>query len=201
MLAAVTLDPKSIWHEYLQSARDVMLWKLDGLSEYDIRRPLVPTSTNLLGLVRHVTCTEIGYFGTVFGRPFDEPLPWRADGEPNGDMWVRAHETKQGVVEMYRRVWAHSDATISALPLDAIGEVPWWPEDDRALSLAQAMVHVVSDVYRHAGHADVIRELIDGAVGADPRWSNMPQGEETLWTEFRAKVDEAARRAVEAPRE
>ena len=63
------------------------------------------------------------------------------------------------------------------------------------------MVHVVSDVYRHAGHADVIRELIDGAVGAGPRWSNMPQVEETFWTKLREKVAEAARRAEDAPSE
>jgi hypothetical protein len=193
----MTVDPKAIWHEYLQSARDVMLWKLDGLSEYDVRRPLVPTSTNLLGLVRHVTCTEIGYFGVVFGRPFDEVLPWRDDGEPNRDMWVRPHETRASVVELYRRVWAHSDETISALPLDAVGEVAWWPEDDRAISLAQALVHVISDLYRHAGHADVIRELIDGAVGADPRWSNMSPMDDDAWPDLRERVEGAARRAGE----
>ncbi|MEZ5247945.1 MAG: DUF664 domain-containing protein [Ilumatobacteraceae bacterium] len=96
----MAVDPKAIWHEYLQSARDVMLWKLEGLTEYDMRRPLVPTSTNLLGLVRHVTCTEIGYFGVVFGRPFDEPLTWRSDGGVNGDMWsaVARDETERGLV-------------------------------------------------------------------------------------------------------
>lgn len=201
MLRDVAVDPKVIWHEYLQSARDVMLWKLEGLTEYDIRRPLVSTSTNLLGLVRHVTCTEIGYFGVVFGRPFEEPLTWRSDREVNGDMWVRSHETTQNVVSMYRRVWAHSDETISALPLDAVGEVPWWPEGDRELSLAQAMVHVISDVYRHAGHADVIRELVDGAVGSDPRWSNMPAADDTFWTALRDRVEDAARRADQSPRE
>lgn len=201
MLRHVAVDPKAIWHEYLQSARDVMLWKLEGLTEYDIRRPLVSTSTNLLGLVRHVTCTEIGYFGVVFGRPFEEPLTWRSDGQVNGDMWVRSHETTQSVVSMYRRVWAHSDETISALPLDAVGEVPWWPEGDRELSLAQAMVHVISDVYRHAGHADVIRELVDGAVGSDPRWSNLPAADDTFWTALRDRVEGAARRADQSSRE
>ena len=76
--AAVEFDPKADLHEYLQSGREVMLWKLDGLSEYDTRRPLVPTGTNLLGLVRHVASIETGYFGSVFGRPFPEPLPWMA---------------------------------------------------------------------------------------------------------------------------
>ena len=123
------------------------------------------------------------------------------DREVNGDMWVRSHETTQSVVSMYRRVWAHSDETISALRLDAVGEVPWWPEGDRELSLAQAVVHVISDVYRHAGHADVIRELVDGAVGSDPRWSNMPAADDTFWTALRDRVEDAARRADQSPRE
>lgn len=192
-----SFDPKAHLHEYLQTGREVMLWKLDGLTEYDMRRPLVPTGTNLLGLVRHVASTETGYFGLVFGRPFSEPLPWMEDGEPNGDMWVRAGETTQSVVDFCRRAWAHADATIDALALDAVGEVPWWPEGDRHLFLHQALVHVVADVYRHAGHADILRELIDGAVGADRRWSNLPAGDEAWWTDYRNKVESAAHQAGE----
>jgi hypothetical protein len=192
---AVAPDPKAELHEYLQSGREVMLWKVDGLSEYDARRPLVPTGTNLLGLVRHVASVETGYFGSVFGRPFPEPLPWMEDGEPNGDMWVRSGETRDSVVEFCRRVWAHSDATIDALPLHAVGEVPWWPEGRRELTLHEALVHVVVDISRHAGHADVLRELIDGEVGADRRWSNLPPGDEAWWTTYRTKVEDAAVRA------
>jgi hypothetical protein len=197
-LAAVAFDPKADLHEYLQSGREVMLWKVDGLSQYDARRPLVPTGTNLLGLVRHVASIETGYFGSVFGRPFPEPLPWMEDGEPNGDMWVRSGETKDSVIEFCRRVWAHSDATIDALPLDAVGEVPWWPGGGRELTLHRALVHVIVDIYRHAGHADVLRELIDGKVGADRRWSNLPPGDEAWWTIYRSKVEAAAVQAAEA---
>jgi hypothetical protein len=189
-------DLKADLHEYLRTVREVMLWKLDGLTEYDVRRPLVPTGTNLLGLVRHVGSIETGYFGFAFGRPFPEALPWMEDGEPNGDVWVRAGETAQSVVDFCRRAWAHADATIDTLPLDA-GEVPWWPEGSRQLSLHRALVHVVADVQRHAGHADVLRELIDGAVGADPRWSNLP-GDEAWWASYRDKVEAAARRAGDA---
>jgi hypothetical protein len=190
------LDPKADLHEYLQTGREVMVWKLDGLTEYDVRRPLVPTGTNLLGLVRHVASIETGYFGSVFGRPFPEALPWMEDGEPNGDMWVRAGETAPSVVEFCHRAWAHSDATIDALPLDAVGEVQWWPEGRRQLSLHRALVHVLADIQRHAGHADVLRELIDGAVGADRRWSNLPPGDEAWWASYREKVEAAARHAT-----
>jgi hypothetical protein len=191
----VVVDPKADLHEYLQSGRDVMLWKLDGLSEYDARRPLVPTGTNLLGIVRHVASIETGYFGSVFGRPFPERLPWMEDGEPNGDMWVRSGETRDTVIDFYRRVWVHSDATIDSLPLEAVGEVPWWPEGRRALTLHQALVHVITDVYRHAGHADLVRELVDGTVGADARWSNLPHGDEAWWARYGEKVEDAARHA------
>ncbi|RSM43278.1 hypothetical protein DMB66_53620 [Actinoplanes sp. ATCC 53533] len=80
-------DPKADHRRYLQIARDALLWKLEGLSEYDARRPLVPTGTNLLGLVKHVAGVEAGYFGETFGRPFGEPMPWLDEGaEPNADI-------------------------------------------------------------------------------------------------------------------
>jgi hypothetical protein len=88
-------DPKADLRYYLQAAREALLWKLDGLSEYGIRRPLTPTGTNLLGLIKHVASVEIGYFGDTFGRPFGEPLPWWEDGaELNADMWATADESR-----------------------------------------------------------------------------------------------------------
>src|ERR1700678_3401067 len=126
---AVTIkDPKSDLREYLQRAREALVWKLDGLSEYDIRRPLVPTGTNLLGLIKHKAHSEFVYFGATFGRPPAEPPSWlQDDAEPNADKWARADEPREEIVELYRRAWAHSDATIDALALDAVGQVPHWP--------------------------------------------------------------------------
>src|SRR5215207_9704293 len=131
MLTCMTeADQKANLQHYLQAARDALLWKLEGLSEYDVRRPVVPTGTNLLGLVKHVASVEAGYLGEVFGRPFPDPMPWTGDdAEPNADMWATADESRQQIVELYRRVWAHSDATIDALGLDAEGAVPWWPAE------------------------------------------------------------------------
>jgi hypothetical protein len=103
-------DPKADLHRYLQIAREAVLWKLDGLSEYDVRRPMVPTGTNLLGLVKHLASVEQGYFGDTFGRPSGEALPWlEEDAEPNADMWATADESRQQIVDLYRRTWAHSD--------------------------------------------------------------------------------------------
>ncbi|MGH2395291.1 MAG: DinB family protein, partial [Candidatus Limnocylindria bacterium] len=114
-------DPKADLHRYLQSGREALLWKLEGLSEYDLRRPLTPTGTNLLGLVKHVASVELGYFGETFGRQHGEALPWfEDDAEPNADMWASADESREQIVGLYHRAWAHSDATIDALALDAL---------------------------------------------------------------------------------
>ncbi|MFI9063825.1 DinB family protein [Streptomyces sp. NPDC053429] len=189
-------DPKADLHFYLQSARDALLWKLDGLSEYDIRRPLTPTGTNLLGLVKHVAGVELGYLGDTFGRPSGEPLPWLDDGAgTNADMWATADESREYIVELYRRAWAHSDATIGALALDATGRVPWWPDDRDEVTLHHAVVRVIADTHRHAGHADILRELIDGAVGTNMGNDSMPPGDPAWWEDHRSRLERAAQEA------
>ena len=134
----------------LRGIRATMLWKLEGLGEYDVRRPLTPTGTNLLGLVKHLTNTEARYFGEVFGRPFPERLPWWGDDdyEPFGDLWATADESRAEIVDRYRRACDHSDATIAALDIDAPGHVPWWPRPD--VKLFNVMVHLLAETYRHA---------------------------------------------------
>lgn len=158
-------DTKTELRWYLQSARDALLWKLDGLSEYDVRRPLTPTGTNLLGLVKHASYVEVGYLADSFGRPSGLALPWLGGTEPSSDLWVTPDQSRANIVDGYRHAWTLADATLDELPLDAVGAVPWWPAGDNALTLHHALVRVVSDTQRHAGHADIIRELIDGAGG------------------------------------
>ena len=188
--------PKADLHHYLQVAREALLWKLDGLSEYDIRRPLTPTGTSLLGLIKHVASIELGYFGDTFGRPPDEPLPWFApDAEPNADMWATAEESREQITALYRRAWAHSDATIGALALDATGRVPWWPAERGEVTLHRILVHVIAETHRHAGHADIVRELIDGTVGLRDGNDNMAPGDLTWWEDYRGRLERAAREA------
>ncbi|HTX29524.1 MAG TPA: DinB family protein [Streptosporangiaceae bacterium] len=192
-------DPKTDLHDYLQEARDAVLWKLDGLSEYDIRRPLVPTGTNLLGLVKHLASVEFGYFGEVFGRPSAEPLPWMApDAEANADMWAAADQSREEVVALYRRAQNHSDETISALPLDAVGRVPWWRPETNEVTLHQILVHVIADTDRHAGHADIVRELIDGSVGMLPGNDNLPPRDRAWWESYQARLERVAQEAGQA---
>ncbi|MFI2777835.1 DinB family protein [Streptomyces sp. ALB3] len=189
-------DAKADLHHYLQSAREALLWKLEGLSEYDVRRPLTPTGTNLLGLVKHAAGVELGYLGDTFGRPSGEPLPWVEEGaEPNADMWATADETRGYIVELYHRAWAHADATIEALPLDTVGTVPWWPSHRNGTTLHHAAVRVVADTHRHAGHADILRELIDGAVGMSKGNDSIPPGDAAWWENHRSRLEQAAREA------
>ncbi|MFF5895582.1 DinB family protein [Streptomyces argenteolus] len=191
-----TTDPKADLHFYLQSARDALLWKLEGLREYDARRPLTPTGTNLLGLVKHVASVELGYLGDTFGRPSGEALPWVEEGaEDNADMWATADESREQIVGLYRRAWAHADATIDALPLDTVGTVPWWPAERAEVTLHHAVVRVIADTHRHAGHADIVRELIDGAVGMNEGNGSVPAGDTAWWEKHRDRVERAARDA------
>jgi len=190
-------DPKAELHLYLRNNREALLWKLDGLSEYDVRRPLVPTGTNLLGLVKHVASIEAGYLGDTFGRPFPQPLPWLDDdAEPNADMWATADETRADIIDLYKRVWAHSDATIEALTLDTTGRVPWWPEDRATATLNKIIIHMIVETARHAGQADLVRELIDGQVGMRLGVDNMAPGDETWWREYHNRVEQGAKEAA-----
>ncbi|MHB8439601.1 MAG: DinB family protein [Acidimicrobiales bacterium] len=189
-------DDKDVLHRYLKAGRESMLWKLDGLSEYDVRRPMVPTATNLLGLVKHLTAVECGYFGETFGRPFPDPPTSWADAELHADMWATADEPRQDIVDMYRRANAHADATVAALDLHDVGRVPWWPEERAETSLLHILVHVATETHRHAGHADLLRELIDGAVGLRPGNDNMAETDPAGLRVLFQRVEDAARRAA-----
>ncbi|THA24627.1 DinB family protein [Streptomyces sp. RKND-216] len=180
-------------HERLRRDREALLWKLDGLSAYHARRPLTATGTNLLGLVKHVAIVEARYFGEVFDRPSPEPLPRWQDSD-GSDLWATEDETCDQIIGFYRRTWEHSDATIDELPLDAPGHVPWWPEPHCHTKLFAIMVHVLGESVRHAGHADILREGLDGRTGLRPE-HEMPINEEAR-AAYCAKIERAARSAA-----
>ena len=187
------MTPKEVLTTYLQVQRDAVLWKLDGLGDRDVRMPMTPTGTNLLGLVKHLAGVEFGYFGEVFGRPSAEPMPWAGrDDEPNVDMWATAEESREDVIAFYRRAWAHTDATIGALDLEAPGQVRWWRPEIRDTPLQRVLVHVTAETARHAGHADVLRELIDGRVGLRPQAPNLPDTDADWWELYVARLSRVA---------
>ena len=189
-------DLKGVLHDYLRKTRDDLIWKLDGLTEREARLPRTPTGNNLLGIVKHCLNIEAGYFGPTFGRDFpspDELVPMDAyDDDPQADWYARDDETKDGLVDLYRRVAAFADETIEQLPLDAPGRVPWWPAGANDVTLHRIIVHVSNDVARHAGHADIMRELYDGAIGWHQQRTSLPDSQD--WPAYVAKLTELADR-------
>ncbi|MFI6102163.1 DinB family protein [Lentzea sp. NPDC051213] len=187
-------DPKAVLHRYLKSAREALLWKLDGVSEYDARRPLTPTATNLLGLVKHLIGVEREYFGACLGRPYGEDMPWDVEADPNVDMYATADESRQYILSLYAQATAFADTSIEELPLDAPGVVPWWPEERKYVTLHLLLVHMIAETNRHAGHADILREGLDGLAGLRAEVSNLPEQD---WDAYRARVELAAREAAD----
>ncbi|MEV1143392.1 DinB family protein [Micromonospora sp. NPDC049799] len=178
-------------HGQLRRTRQALVWKLEGLSEYDVRRPLTATGTNLLGLVKHLATLEAWYFGEVFGRPYPERLGrWQdADGS---DLWVTPGETREQIIDFYQGAWGHADATIEELPIDAPGHVPWWSRPE--VKLFNIMVHVLQETTRHAGHADILREQLDGRTGVRAEYEEQidTAAREAYW----AKIERAAQEAA-----
>lgn len=179
-------------HRYLSETREAVIWKAEGLSEYDMRRPLTRTGTNLLGMIKHLSIVEAWHFGQTFGRPFQPHLPWWDDDQPEGtDLWVTTSESSTDIVATYRAATAHADETIAALGLDARGRVPWWSRPD--VTLHGILVHVLAETARHAGHADILREQVDGRSGMRAASLNQAPHDEQWWAEYRSKIEAAAR--------
>jgi hypothetical protein len=163
------LDLKEELHRKLQASRATVLSKLENLSEYDRRRPMTPTGTNLLGLVKHLAGLEYEYLGASFGRPAPETMAWIEDGSiwQGADMWAKPDESSDYIIGLYRRACAHADGVIADLGLEAPGQVAHWPQDRRNTTLGVLLIRMVAETAQHAGHADIVRELIDGRGGPD----------------------------------
>jgi uncharacterized damage-inducible protein DinB len=192
-------DTKTTLHRYLQAARDALVWKLNGLSEHEARLPRTATGNNLLGVLKHCLNVEAGYFGPTFGREFPTPQELVSDKaleqDAQADWYATPDETMDGLIDLARRVWIFADATIDELPLDAPGRVPWWPEEQREVTLERIIVHVSYDLARHAGQADIMREQLDTAIGCQPASTNIPDGYD--WPAYVAKLTALADRFSE----
>jgi len=164
-----TGDEKALLHAHLQLNRDALLWKLEGLGESDLRRPMTGTGTNLLGLVKHLTGVEGAYFCDAFGRE-RPPLAWEHDEDVAmgefSDMYAKPDGTAEEIVASYRAATAAADESIAALDLDATGR----HHLGISVSLRWMLLTVLLDTARHAGHADIVREQIDGAAGTNRQW-------------------------------
>ncbi len=154
-------EKESLWVS-LDRHRDVIVWKLDGLDDVQVRRAMTPSGTSLLGLVKHLAAVEYGWFCLTFGRE-TEPLPFDDDDE-DADLRVEPGESIDDVLAFYARARAAADQAVAELDLDATG-MAWFGEE---VSLRWVLIHMIEETARHAGHADIVRELIDGRTGYLP---------------------------------
>ncbi|MEY9872493.1 putative damage-inducible protein DinB [Streptacidiphilus sp. MAP12-33] len=152
---------KEILLHSMERHRAAVRWKLEGLDDEQLRRQLVPSGTSLLGLVKHLASVEYGWFCETFGVE-TEPLP-DVDEDENADLRVEPGETTAELLAFYDRACAAANAVIEATELDATGTVSW---TGRVVSMRWVLVHMIEETARHAGHVDILRELIDGATGA-----------------------------------
>ncbi|PFG18843.1 DinB family protein [Serinibacter salmoneus] len=184
------MDEKAELNRHLRQSRSQVRAKLDGLSEVQVRWPLTRTGTNLLGLLKHTASVELGYVTVVFGRPEPE-LPWFADeAEVNADMWATAQESREEILALADLAEREAEATFAAHPLEAVGRVPWWGTHGREVTLREIMLHLVVEYARHAGHADILRELLDGGAGNGD--GNLPEQPEGAWASYRDRLEGAA---------
>lgn len=186
-------DLKTELTAQLGRLNDAVLAKADGLSEYDLRRPMTPTGSNILGIIKHLGYVQAGYLGDCFGRPWPHPIPAREpDAEVNTDMWATPEEDSAGVLAAYRESWSHALETIGTTVLEATGTVDWWPDERRHPTLATVLAHMLVETGRHAGHIDVIRELIDSAAGRYAGDPSLPTASEIDWPAYVARLEAAA---------
>jgi hypothetical protein len=158
---ARTAGEREVLEAFLDAHRRVAADKLRGLSEADARRRLVPSLTTPIGLVKHLTGVERNWFQhSVAGRPREEIAGESRGGE---DSWVISDdETIDGIIAAYEDACAESRRIAAGLPLEHVlpherlGEV----------SLRWVYVHMIREHARHGGHADILREQIDGVTGA-----------------------------------
>ena len=151
------------------------------------------SGTNLLGVLKHVAVMEAVYLGATFSRPVPHEGWLILDFElPCPDMWATAEESRDRIVEYYKRVWANSDATVAEFDLDATGHVPHWPSDRNEVTLHHMLMRMISETSRHAGHADICREVIDNSIGVHETDPFVPSADPAWYEEYRARLDRAA---------
>ncbi|MCW2823665.1 MAG: hypothetical protein JWQ91_582 [Aeromicrobium sp.] len=181
-------EAKDALHAKLVEVRAALLAAVEGASEHDLRRPMTPSGTNLIGLVKHLVGVEHVYLGESFGRRAPDILPWVTDGSvwAGADMWATAEESSDEIIALYRRACAHGDATIASLDLDAPGRVPHWDPATADTTLGYLLVRMVAETAQHAGHAEILRETIDGRTGSDTGDSG------TDWPTYVRRIQAAA---------
>ena len=143
---------------FLDFHRATLLWKLEGLDDEQLRRPMVPSGTSLLGMVKHLAYVERWWFQQVWaGREATYPF---TDEDPDADWRVEPSETTADILALYRGECDASREIVAAASLDEVAHHP-----RRKLSRRWILVHMIEETARHNGQADILREQLDGVTG------------------------------------
>lgn len=150
----------------LQRQRELVVWKISGLADESQRRPMLPSGTSVLGLLKHLASVEYGWFCRTFDRP-TEPLP-DIGADPEADMRAADEESAEALLGFYLRAIDAANLSIASLALDDTGR-SW---SGTVVSLRWVLVHMIEETCRHLGHLDAIRELLDGSIGDIPAFAS-----------------------------
>lgn len=184
---------KARLRRYLDSARDAVLWKAEGLTESQLRRPVVSSGTNILGVINHLAFTEFGYFSYCLNRPVNNErvLMMFKSEDPMIDFVVEPEVTSTQIISLYRQAIEASNAAFNQLPLDAAANVPWWGANAET-TLEHLMLHMCTETARHAGHLDLVREILDGSRGTSRDNDNLPEYSPEQWTKHYERLKNIA---------
>lgn len=187
------IGAKEQLREYLDSAREAVLYKSEGLAEQLARTPMTPTGTHVLGVLHHLAIVEYGYFGPCLNRPVDDDYARKLLelDDPQADFLPPAELSAAQIIGFYKKAVAFANHGIAAADLDAAAEVPWWVAR-RNTSLQHLLIHMIAETSRHAGHLDIVREQLDGFAGLLQRAPNLPEYSAAQWASQRARLQRIA---------
>lgn len=145
---------------FLDYLRGVMLRKVAGLSEDDLRRTTSKSTLTLLGILKHLAYVERAWFRMRFaGEDVAHPS---TEADPDADFRAEPHETAEEIASLYRSEIEHANRIAAGASLD---DLSVWEAPRDKVSMRWILVHMIEETARHLGHADLIRESIDGATG------------------------------------
>ena len=156
----VTGDEKTMLSAFLDRYRETITWKLDGLSTAQATGRLVPSASTLLGIVKHLAYVERGWFQLRFAGEA-AIFPWHEEeDDKDPDFRIDSGDTIESITALYQQEIARSRAIVGPASLDDLAR-----NMENPRSLRWILIHMIEETARHTGHADILRELTDGAIG------------------------------------
>lgn len=154
-------SPVEMLSAFLDFQRATLLWKMSGLDDEQVRRPIVRSGTSLLAMLKHSAHVERWWFQVVFaGR--DVPMIWTRE-DPDADWRLEDGETQESIVSLYQQETAISRELVAGRDWNEVAKIQGHRASNH--TLGWILSHMVEEVARHVGQADIIREQIDGATG------------------------------------